>query len=66
MKQTTKKQFLQDRRATVMTKYIVLWKHPDCDWEEVDEADTYKEAARLLEEYKLAYGIGIFKIRRKT
>ena len=49
-----------------MTKYIVLWKHPDCDWEEVDEADTYKEAARLLEEYKLAYGIGIFKIRRKT
>lgn len=49
-----------------MTKYVIYWKHPDCDWEEVDEASTYKEAAKLLEEYKLAYGIGAFKIRREN
>lgn len=48
-----------------MIKYKIYWKLFE-DWEEVDEADNYKEAARLLEEYKLAFKIGTFKIRRTT
>jgi hypothetical protein len=60
-----KKPSWQDRRVIGMIKYVIYWKHPDCDWEEIDEASTYKEAAKLLEEYRLAYGIGAFKIRRE-
>ena len=36
--------------------YVIRGKYPGCAWEDIDEFETYKEAEKMLAEYRMAYG----------
>jgi len=48
----------------IVEEYHLIW-HSQYGVEEVDSCDTLKEAKRLQIEYRMAFGEGYFKIKKR-
>lgn len=46
-------------------RYYIEWKSGDKEWERIDDASSRNTALFLVREYKLAFGVGSFRIRYK-
>ena len=44
------------RQRKTKDVWVIVGRYPGCPKEDIDSFDTYKEARKMLQEYRLAFG----------